>query len=87
MQTFLAAVLPAARPALISSLLFMGEYNVRSASILGVVGAGGIGFLIKEYIDYRFFPAVSAALLMILVVVMAFDLASGRLRMRFAKQQ
>jgi len=84
-QRFMSAVWPAAAPAVISSCLFMLEYNVRAASILGIVDAGGIGFYIKEYIDFRFFPAVLASLLMILLVVSVLDLVSGKIRSRLMK--
>jgi len=84
-QRFMSAVWPAAAPAVISSCLFMLEYNVRAASILGIVDAGGIGYYIKEYIDFRFFPAVLASLLMILLVVSVLDLVSGKIRARLMK--
>jgi len=86
LQRFRHAVWPAARPAVLSSTLFMLEYNVRSASILGVVDAGGIGFYLKQYIDFRFFPAVTAGLLMILVVVLAIDWVSNRVRARLVAE-
>jgi len=85
-SAFIHAVWPAAKPALLTSVLFTAEYNVRSASILGIVGAGGIGFYIKEYIDYRFFPAMTAALVMILVVVLILDAASGIIRRHLVKE-
>lgn len=85
-SAFVHGIWPAAKPALLSSMLFMAEYNVRSASILGIVGAGGIGFYIKEYIDYRFFPAMTASLVMILAVVLVLDWASGALRRRLVRE-
>lgn len=84
-QRFMHAVWPAARPGILSSSVFMFEYNVRAASILGVVDAGGIGFYIKEYIDFRFFPAVTAALIMLLAVVLVLDIISNRLRVKWHK--
>jgi len=80
LQRFLHAVWPAAKPAVLSSGFFMLEYNVRAASILGIVDAGGIGFYIKQYIDYRAFPVVTVSLLMILGVVVLFDAVSGLVR-------
>jgi phosphonate transport system permease protein len=81
-QRFVHAIWPATAPAIVSSSVFMIEYNVRAASILGVVDAGGIGFYIKEFIDYRFFPAVLASLVMILVIVSVLDSLSSRIRSR-----
>ena len=85
LQRFFHAVWPASMPAFISSSLFMLEYNVRAASILGVVDAGGIGFYIKEYIDFRFFPAVTASLFLILIVVLALDSLSNYVRNNLVK--
>ena len=80
LQRFFHAIWPAAAPAVLSSSLFMLEYNVRAASVLGVVDAGGIGFYIKQYIDFRAFPAVCASLLMILAVVVILDFISSKIR-------
>jgi len=85
LQRFLHAVWPASRPAILSSSLFMFEYNVRAASVLGVVDAGGIGFYIKQYIDFRFFPAVLVSLLMLLIVVLVLDAISCRVRERLMR--
>ncbi len=87
LQRFFHAVWPAAMPAFLSSSMFMLEYNVRAASVLGVVDAGGIGFYIKQYIDFRFFPAVTASLLMILAVVLLLDALSSRLRTALIKRR
>jgi phosphonate transport system permease protein len=79
-QRFAHAIMPAAMPGLLSSCLFVLEYNVRAASVLGLVDAGGIGWHLKHHLDYRDFPAVVAALAMVLVVVIALDHLSGRVR-------
>ncbi len=84
-QRFLHAVWPAARPAILSSSLFMLEYNVRAASVLGIVGAGGIGFWFKHFYDYRMFPAMLACLAMLLIVVVILDAVSTRLRARLVR--
>jgi len=80
LQQFQHAVWPAAKAAALSSCIFILEYNVRAATVLGIVDAGGIGFYMKEYIDFRFFPAVTASLLMVLVVVLALDTLSRKIR-------
>jgi len=84
-QRFIHAVWPAAQPAVVSASLFMLEYNVRAASVLGIVGAGGIGWEMKLYYDYRSFPAMLAALLLILAVVIILDAASNWLRARLVR--
>ena len=82
LQRFLFAVWPAAVPAVVSSSIFMLEYNVRAASILGIVDAGGIGFYMKQYLDYRAFPSLFACLILLLAVVLLLDSISRVVRSR-----
>lgn len=87
LQTFFWAILPAARPTLIGACLFVLEYNVRSASVLGVVGAGGIGQDLHYYIEWRQFPPAVAGLLMILGVVVVLDAVSQWWRRHLTRQR
>ena len=48
--------------------------------MLGIVDAGGIGWWIRHFLDYRAFPAAVACLAMVLVVVIALDALSTRVR-------
>lgn len=77
------AVLPEAANNLLAQLLFMYEYNVRSSSIMGFVGAGGIGYYLLGYIQVLRYDALMTALLVTLVVVMAIDFISARVRALF----
>lgn len=79
-QRFLHAVWPTSRVAVVSSCIFMLEYNVRAASVLGVVGAGGIGYDLKLHIDYGNYPVVGAILVILLIVVEIMDRLSRYLR-------
>jgi len=85
LQQFFHAVWPASRPGVLSSCLFMFEYNVRAASVLGIVGAGGIGFYFHLYFEQRDFTAVLACLVLLLIVVIALDAISTRLRARLVQ--
>ncbi|MCL4141734.1 UNVERIFIED_CONTAM: hypothetical protein GTU68_066624, partial [Idotea baltica] len=80
LQQFSFAIWPASASAILSSCIFMIEYNVRAASILGLVDAGGIGFYMKQYADFRAFPSLLACLSLILVVVITFDVLSAKIR-------
>ena len=73
-------VLPQVLPMMLSNTLYMFEHNVRSASILGIVGAGGIGFLLGDRL--RAYELREACLIIILVVltVYAIDYLSKFLR-------
>ena len=86
-QSFLLAIFPAARPVLTGSCFFMFEYNIRAASILGIVGAGGIGQDLMYYIEWRQFPSAAAGLLLLLVIVVGLDTISERLRKQLAAQR
>ena len=87
LQSFALAIFPAARPVLTSSCFFMFEYNIRAASILGVVGAGGIGQDLMYYMEWRQFPAATAGLTLLLIIVVGLDTLSERLRKRLAQQR
>jgi phosphonate transport system permease protein len=59
---------------------WMFEYNIRAASVLGVVGAGGIGFQLKSYIDGFEYNKATTMMLVLLVVVTVIDIFSSKLR-------
>ena len=82
LQQFRHGVFPQVLPLLVGYTLYMFEYNVRAASILGVVGAGGIGFYLYTYINNFNYPKATIALLMLLAVVTIIDSSSSYLRRR-----
>ena len=67
---------------LVSYALLRFEVNVRGATVIGFVGAGGIGQDLIVAIRKFYYSDVSAMLLMIVVTVMAIDMLSARLRHR-----
>ncbi|MFC7473327.1 phosphonate ABC transporter, permease protein PhnE [Dankookia sp. GCM10030260] len=75
-------VLPQVLPVLAGQVLYMFESNVRSSTIIGIVGAGGIGLTLTEMIRTLEWQSVSAIVLLILLMVAAIDAVSGRLRRR-----
>jgi phosphonate transport system permease protein len=79
-QAFLAGVLPASRLALLSASVFMLEYNFRTATVLGVVGAGGIGYELKLAIDWGNWHVVGVILAVLVAAVILFDALASRLR-------
>jgi phosphonate transport system permease protein len=81
-QRFLHAVLPVALPALAGAILFMLEYNVRAASVLGLVGAGGIGHDLKLAVDWSNWHIVGAILALLALAVIAVDSFSAWARAR-----
>ena len=76
------AILPETANGILALLLFMFEYNVRASSIMGFVGAGGIGFYLQTYLRMIDYPAASTVLLVTVLMVMVVDAVSSRLRAR-----
>ena len=81
LQSFQYGLWPNARPIIWSQCLWMLEYNVRSASIIGYVGAGGIGLHLKLYAESAdSWNKFSLVLLCILVIVTFLDLVGEKIR-------
>ncbi len=76
------AILPQAVPDLLGHSLYLFDVNVRAATILGVVGAGGIGFAFSQSVRLFKFERLSLFLLSIYLVVSAIDRLSAWLRAR-----
>lgn len=76
----LFALLPDVMPSLTSILLYMWEFNVRSSTVLGIVGAGGIGQELKNSMDLLQFDRLLTILLIILAMVTAIDTLTSWLR-------
>src|SRR5215813_6228240 len=74
------ALVPDVLPVLLSTTLFWCEFNVRASTVLGVVGAGGIGQELKNSMDLLDFARLFTIVAVILVVVTAIDQLSGFLR-------
>lgn len=75
-------ILPEVLPVIAGQVLYFFESNVRSSTIIGIVGAGGIGLVLAEMIRTLEWQAVSFIIVLILVMVAAIDLLSGALRRR-----
>jgi len=80
MQVFFIAVWPAVLPQLMSSHLYIWEYNIRDATILGMVGAGGLGLLISEAVSLFQWDRLATTLLVVILLVTLFDAGSRRVR-------
>jgi phosphonate transport system permease protein len=80
MQVAQYGVLPQVLPLMLGYTLWMFEYNIRAASVLGVVGAGGIGFELVNYIRSFEYTKATTMILVLLVVVTAIDALSSQLR-------
>ena len=79
-EIFTNVVIPQTSNHLLSQMMFMFEYNVRHGSVIGIVGAGGIGFFINYYLNLFMYSRVFALLIIIFVVVVIIDLLSMAIR-------
>lgn len=80
LQEVIFGVIPQVLPLWISYSLYRFESNVRSATVLGIVGAGGIGMVLWEYIRGFYYAETAAVMIIIIVSVSLLDLLSQRLR-------
>jgi phosphonate transport system permease protein len=86
-QEFRYGVLPQVLPVIAGQVLYYFESNTRSATIIGIVGAGGIGLHLSELIRTLEWRQVSFIVIMILIVVAMIDLLSSRLRQLIGGQK
>jgi len=82
MQTIRYAIMPQVLPVHFSVLLYNFESNVRSGTILGIVGAGGIGFLLADRISAYKWDEAWTIIFMIIAMVYVIDWLSGLVRTR-----
>ena len=67
-------------PQWVSSHLYVWEFNIRDSTILGLIGAGGLGLLITEATSLFQWGRLSTVLLVVIVLVASFDAISGKIR-------
>ena len=79
-QVFFNAVWPTVLPQFVSSHLYVWEYNIRDSTILGLIGAGGLGLLISEATSLFQWGRLATLLLVVIALVTLFDAMSRRIR-------
>ena len=87
LQSIRFSLIPQLMPVVLSQLLYFFESNTREASVLGIVGAGGIGLPLSEMIRTDEWQQVSFIVLLLLVAVAVIDWCSARLRMALLGRQ
>jgi phosphonate transport system permease protein len=83
LEEIVFGVLPQVMPLWISFALYRFESNVRAATVVGMVGAGGIGVILWEVIRGFQYAQTCAVLILIVLTVIVIDLISSRLRKIF----
>ncbi len=84
LQAFWSACMPQILPTYLSHSLYCFEMNVRAASILGYVGAGGLGILINERIGWRDYEGLGMVLLSLFVLVFVIDIFTNWCRSKLS---
>ncbi len=79
-QVFFHGVWPSVLPQIVSHHLYVWEFNIRDSTILGLIGAGGLGLLISEAVSLFQWDRLSTLLIVVVALVMAFDALSRRIR-------
>jgi phosphonate transport system permease protein len=79
-KVLFSAVLPQAMPAAVGQCLYLLDVNIRTSTVLGIVGAGGVGFLLFEAVRVVDFQTAGAIILLIFIVVYAIERLSGWIR-------
>ncbi len=74
------AVFPQIMPEFIATSIYRFEINMRASTVLGLVGAGGIGVILSQALNYRRWPVVGMALIVIIIGVTVVDYSSAYLR-------
>lgn len=82
LRAFMVAIFPQIIPSYLSICLFCFEGNVRYASILGYVGAGGLGLILNEKIGWRQYDSVGMILVMLFFTVLIIESVSHYIRSR-----
>jgi phosphonate ABC transporter permease subunit PhnE len=84
MQIFFNVIWPSVLPQFVSNHLYVWEFNIRDSTILGVIGAGGLGLLISEATSLFQWGRLSTVLIVIVILVSSFDALSRRIRKALA---
>jgi phosphonate transport system permease protein len=79
-QVFFHGVWPSVLPQIVSHHLYVWEFNIRDSTILGLIGAGGLGLLISEAVSLFQWSRLATIMIVVVALVMAFDTLSRRIR-------
>jgi len=80
LQVWIFGVWPALLPNFISNHLYIWEYNIRDSTVLGLIGAGGLGLLVSEAVSLFQWGRLATLLIAIVLMVVAFDALSRKIR-------
>jgi phosphonate transport system permease protein len=82
LQTVLFGVVPQIVPEFLAVTIFWWDHNVRMSTVLGLVGGGGVGYLLIQYMNLLQFNQAATVLWLVIIVVTIMDYASALIRAR-----
>jgi phosphonate transport system permease protein len=80
LQVLAFAIIPQVLPSFVGNNLYILDRNVRMATMLGIVGAGGIGYELQSSFRMFNYPRVSAIIILIFVTIFIIDCISSYIR-------
>jgi phosphonate transport system permease protein len=83
LQTIIYGVVPQVLPPFISFTIYRWDINVRLSTVIGLVGGGGIGFILIQWIRQFQYEAAGIAVWLIAITVAILDYVSSEIRERF----
>jgi phosphonate transport system permease protein len=81
-QTVVYGVIPQIVPAFLAVTIYWWDHNLRMSTVIGLVGGGGIGFLLIQYMNLLQYNQAATVLWMIVIAVTAMDYTSAAIRAR-----
>lgn len=82
LQIVLHGVVPQVTPYLVAHVLYAFEVNIHSSTYLGIVGAGGLGLILQEYVGLFLYPDLAMWVIVVVIMTTAIDYASATIRRR-----
>lgn len=80
LQAFVTGVCPQVMPSLLGTFLYRLDINLRTSVVLGFVGAGGIGFALRDAFGGLLYSQALGIVIVIIVMIALFEFVSGRIR-------
>ena len=82
LQIVVHGVVPQVTPYLVAHVLYTFEVNIHSSTYLGLVGAGGLGLILQEYVGLFLYPDLAMWVIVVVIMTTAIDYASASIRRR-----
>jgi phosphonate transport system permease protein len=82
LQVVLHGVVPQVTPYMVAHVLYTFEVNIHSSTYLGLVGAGGLGLILEQYVGLFLYPDLAMWVIVVVIMTTAIDYSSAAIRRR-----